>query len=221
MRRTFGAVTVECVMGDITSQDDVEAVVNAANARLEPGGGVAGAIHRASGPGLAEEAVPLGPIQPGEAVITGAHRLPNRYVVHTLGPVYGQDRPEAELLGGCYRNSLALAEEYSVGSIAFPAISTGVYRWPMDDAARIAVSNIGYTWIGRKMPRAVSASWFISTAVPSSRAGSRACASCIFRTSTSARRRADSVPPNGPSSGRPRSPGRPARSACTASPTTA
>src|SRR5215217_6732620 len=142
MRRQFGAVTVECIQGDITSQDDVEAVVNAANARLEPGGGVAGAIHRASGPGLAEEAVPLGPIQPGEAVITGAHGLPNRYVVHTLGPVYGQDRPEAELLGGCYRNSLALAEEYSVVSIAFPAISTGVFGYPIEEAAGVALGTI-------------------------------------------------------------------------------
>ena len=142
MRRTFGAVAVECVMGDITFQDDVEAVVNAANARLEPGGGVAGAIHRASGPGLAEVAVSLGPIEPGEAVITGAYGLPNRYVVHTLGPVYGQDHPEAELLGGCYRNSLALAEENSVESIAFPAISTGVFGYPVEEAARVALGTV-------------------------------------------------------------------------------
>jgi O-acetyl-ADP-ribose deacetylase (regulator of RNase III) len=142
MRRTFGTVTVECVLGDITSQDDVEAVVNAANARLEPGGGVAGAIHRAAGPGLAEEARPLGPIQPGEAVITGAYGLPNRYVVHTLGPVYGQDRPEAELLEGCYRNSLALAEEYSVESIAFPAISTGIFGYPVEMAAGVALGTM-------------------------------------------------------------------------------
>ena len=142
MRRTFGAVTVECVMGDITSQDDVEAVVNAANARLEPGGGVAGAIHRAAGPGLAEEAVPLGPIEPGEAVLTGAHGLPNRYVVHTLGPVYGQDRPEAELLAGCYRNSLALAEEKGIESIAFPAISTGIFGYPVEEAAEVALGTV-------------------------------------------------------------------------------
>jgi O-acetyl-ADP-ribose deacetylase (regulator of RNase III) len=142
MRRTFGAVTVECIMGDITSQDDVEAVVNAANARLEPGGGVAGAIHRAAGPGLAEEAVPLGPIEPGEAVITGAHGLPNRYAVHTLGPVYGQDRPEAELLAGCYRNSLALAEENSVESVAFPAISTGIFGYPVEEAAGVALGTV-------------------------------------------------------------------------------
>jgi len=138
----FGDVTVECVMGDITSQDDVEAVVNAANARLEPGGGVAGAIHRAAGPGLAEEAVPLGPIEPGEAVITGAHGLPNRYVIHTLGPVYGQDRPEAELLGDCYRSSLALAEEHGVESIAFPAISTGIFGYPVEEAAGVALGTV-------------------------------------------------------------------------------
>ena len=142
MKRQFGAVTVDCIRGDITSQDDVEAVVNAANARLEPGGGVAGAIHRAAGPGLAEEAVPLGPIGPGEAVITGAHGLPNRYVVHTLGPVYGQDRPEAELLARCYRNSLALAEEEGLESIAFPAISTGIFGYPIEEAARVALDTI-------------------------------------------------------------------------------
>jgi O-acetyl-ADP-ribose deacetylase (regulator of RNase III) len=129
-------------MGDITSQDDVEAVVNAANARLEPGGGVAGAIYRAAGPDLAEEARPLGPIKPGEAVITGAHGLPNRYIVHTLGPVYGQDHPEAELLAGCYRNSLALAEENGIDSIAFPAISTGIFGYPVQEAARVALQTV-------------------------------------------------------------------------------
>ena len=142
MRSMFADVTVECVRGDITSQEDVDAVVNAANARLEPGGGVAGAIHRAAGPGLAEEAVPLGPIEPGEAVITGAHGLPNRYVVHTLGPVYGQDRPESELLASCYRNSLALAEENGVVSIAFPAISTGIFGYPVEEAAGVALGTV-------------------------------------------------------------------------------
>ncbi len=142
MRREFGAVTIECVQGDITSQGDVDAVVNAANARLAPGGGVAGAIHRAAGPGLAEEAIPLGPIEPGEAVITGAHGLPNRYVVHTLGPVYGQDRPEAKLLARCYRNSLALAEDNAAGSIAFPAISTGIFGYPVEEAAEVALQTV-------------------------------------------------------------------------------
>jgi O-acetyl-ADP-ribose deacetylase (regulator of RNase III) len=142
MRREFGAVTVECVGGDITAQEDIEAVVNAANARLSPGGGVAGAIHRAAGPGLAEEAMPLGPIAPGEAVITGAHGLPNHYVIHTLGPVYGQDRPEAELLAGCYRNSLGLAEENGIESMAFPAISTGIFGYPLEEAAEVALLTV-------------------------------------------------------------------------------
>ena len=142
MRREFGDVTVECIQGDITSQQDVDAVVNAANARLTPGGGVAGAIHRAAGPDLDEEAVPLGPIEPGEAVITGAHGLPNRYVIHTLGPVYGQDRPEAELLARCYRNSLVLAEDNGVGSIAFPAISTGIFGYPVEEAAEVALQTV-------------------------------------------------------------------------------
>ena len=142
MRREFGAVTVECVGGDITAQEDIEAVVNAANARLSPGGGVAGAIHRAAGPGLAEEAMPLGPIAPGEAVMTGAHGLPNHYVIHTLGPVYGQDRPEAELLAGCYRNSLGLAEENGIESMAFPAISTGIFGYPLEEAAEVALLTV-------------------------------------------------------------------------------
>ena len=142
MRREFGAVRVESIQGDITSQQDVDTVVNAANARLGPGGGVAGAIHRAAGPDLAEEAIPLGPIEPGEAVMTGAHGLPNRYVIHTLGPVYGQDRPEAELLARCYRNSLALAEDNGVESIAFPAISTGIFGYPAEEAAEVALRTV-------------------------------------------------------------------------------
>ncbi|CAA9474707.1 MAG: O-acetyl-ADP-ribose deacetylase [uncultured Rubrobacteraceae bacterium] len=142
MRRTLGTVTVECVLGDITDQGDVDAVVNAANARLGPGGGVAGAIHRAAGPGLAAEARPLGPIRPGEAVITGGHGLPNRFVVHALGPVYGQDRPEAELLAACYRNSLTLADENGAGSVAFPAISTGIFGYPVEEAAGVALGTV-------------------------------------------------------------------------------
>jgi O-acetyl-ADP-ribose deacetylase len=142
VRRTVHGVTVECVQGDITSQDDVTAIVNAANAELQSGGGVAGAIHRAAGPGLAEEARPLAPIEPGEAVITSGHNLPNRYVIHTLGPVYGQDRPEAELLANCYRNSLARAEENEIDSIAFPAISTGVFGYPVEEAAEVALRTV-------------------------------------------------------------------------------
>ncbi len=142
MRREVHGVTVECVRGDITAQDDVAAVVNAANAGLRSGGGVAGAIHRAAGPGLEEEARPLAPIEPGEAVITGGHDLPNRHVIHTLGPVYGQDRPEADLLANCYRNSLALAEENGIDSIAFPAISTGVFGYPVEEAAEVALRTV-------------------------------------------------------------------------------
>ena len=142
MRREVHGVTVECVRGDITAQDDVAAVVNAANAGLRSGGGVAGAIHRAAGPGLEEETRPLAPIEPGEAVITGGHDLPNRHVIHTLGPVYGQDRPEAELLANCYRNSLALAEENGIDSIAFPAISTGVFGYPVEEAAEVSLRTV-------------------------------------------------------------------------------
>jgi O-acetyl-ADP-ribose deacetylase len=142
VRRTAHGVVVECVRGDITAQEDVTAIVNAANAGLRSGGGVAGAIHRAAGPGLEEEARPLAPISPGEAVITGGHGLPNRYVIHALGPVYGQDRPEAELLANCYRNSLALAEENGIDSIAFPAISTGVFGYPVEEAARVALGTV-------------------------------------------------------------------------------
>lgn len=142
MERTFGAVGVEVARGDITAQGDVEAVVNAANAELAPGGGVAGAIHRAAGPGLYEEARPLAPIRPGQAVITGAHGLPNRYVIHTLGPVYGRDHPEAGLLADCYRDSLRLAEERGIGSVAFPAISTGVFGYPVEEAARVALRTV-------------------------------------------------------------------------------
>lgn len=135
-------MTIECVRGDITRQPDIDAVVNAANAELRPGGGVAGAIHRAAGPGLDRECRPLAPIRPGEAVITGAHDLPNRYVIHCLGPVYGRDEPAAELLASCYRNALRRAAEKSAASVAFPAISTGAFGYPMEQAARVAVEAV-------------------------------------------------------------------------------
>jgi O-acetyl-ADP-ribose deacetylase (regulator of RNase III) len=142
LRRESDGVTVECIRGDITSQEDVTAIVNAANAQLRSGGGVAGAIHRAAGPGLEEECRPLAPIRLGEAVMTGGHDLPNRYVIHTLGPVYGQDHPEAELLASCYRNSLALVEANKIESIAFPAISTGVFGYPLEEAAEVALRTV-------------------------------------------------------------------------------
>ncbi len=140
--RKIDGVTVECVQGDIADQPDVDAVVNAANAQLRTGGGVAGAIHRAAGPALEEECRPLAPVQPGEAVITGGHNLPNGYVIHCLGPVYGRDEPADELLASCYRNALQLAEQHEIDSIAFPAISTGAFGYPMQEAARIALRTI-------------------------------------------------------------------------------
>lgn len=138
----FSGVTIELNRGDIAHQDDIEAIVNAANAQLKIGGGVAGAIHRTAGPGLAEEARPMAPIKPGEAVITGGHNLPNKYVIHCLGPVYGRDKPEDELLANCYQNALDLAEEKGIESIAFPSISTGAFGYPMHDAALIAFETI-------------------------------------------------------------------------------
>ncbi|MDZ7840588.1 MAG: macro domain-containing protein [Gammaproteobacteria bacterium] len=140
--RTIQGVTLECIQGDITAQPDVDAVVNAANAELRTGGGVAGAIHSAAGPGLDEECRPLAPIRPGEAVITGAHRLPNRHVIHCLGPVYGRDSPADELLAACYRNALQLADRNGIESIAFPAISTGAFGYPMEPAAETAFGAI-------------------------------------------------------------------------------
>lgn len=139
---TIGSVSLEIVRGDITNQEDIAAIVNAANAELQSGGGVAGAIHRAAGEGLAKECRPMAPISPGEAVITSAHDLPNEYVVHCLGPVYGQDKPEDVLLANCYINAMELAEEHDVESIAFPAISTGAFGFPPKKAADVALSAI-------------------------------------------------------------------------------
>jgi O-acetyl-ADP-ribose deacetylase (regulator of RNase III) len=133
---------IQALRGDITSQPDIDAIVNAANAQLAPGGGVAGAIHRAAGPGLHEECRPLAPIEPGEAVITGAHDLPNKWVVHCLGPVYGRDEPAADLLASCHRGALRLADEAGAASIAFPAISTGVFGYPIGEAAPVAVGAV-------------------------------------------------------------------------------
>lgn len=136
------SIHIECVTGDIVRQPDVEAVVNAANAELMPGGGVAGAIHRAAGPGLAEECRPMAPIRPGQAVISGGHNLPNPWVIHCLGPVYGIDEPADTLLGACYDNALRLADEKGISSIAFPAISTGAFGYPPEPAARVCVKAL-------------------------------------------------------------------------------
>ncbi len=138
----IGGTRLECVQGDITRQAGVDAVVNAANAALMPGGGVAGALHRAAGPGLYAECRQLAPIRPGQAVATGAHELPNRWVIHCLGPVYGVDRPEAVLLAACYRHALRLAQELGARSIAFPAISTGIFGYPKQEAAEVAWGEV-------------------------------------------------------------------------------
>ncbi len=142
LERQIGRITIECIVGDIAAQKDCRAVVNAANAQLLPGGGVAGAIHIAAGPGLAVECRKWAPIKPGEAVMTSGHNLPNQYVIHCLGPIYGKDKPSDLLLANCYRNALKIMQENKIDSIAFPAISTGVFGYPKAEAARVAFKTI-------------------------------------------------------------------------------
>ena len=132
---------LEIVRGDITAQT-TDAVVNAANKALAPGGGVAGAIHRAAGEELWEACRPLGGCDTGEAKITPGFQLPAAHVIHTVGPVYGQDEPAAELLAQSYRASLELADREGLGSVAFPALATGAFGYPPGEAAEIAARTL-------------------------------------------------------------------------------
>ncbi len=145
MKLKFNDIQLEIIKGNIVNQTDIKAVVNAANAQLRIGGGVAGAIHRTAGPGLEEECRPLAPIKPGDAVITGGHDLPNDHVIHCLGPVYGKDNPGDKLLADCYRNALQLADREKIDSIAFPAISTGAFGFPFEEACEISLKVIRET----------------------------------------------------------------------------
>ena len=147
----MGETRIEVIQGDITRLE-ADAIVNAANSSLMGGGGVDGAIHRAAGPGLHEECmriagargtIPGGPCPAGDAVISGAGRLPCRKVIHTVGPVWrGGGRGERELLAGCYRKSLSLARAFDLKVIAFPNISTGVYGYPRREAASVALETV-------------------------------------------------------------------------------
>ena len=147
---------IEAVRGDITTED-VDAIVNAANSSLSGGGGVDGAIHQAAGPELLESCRALGGCPPGEAVATPGFRLPCRWVIHTVGPVYrGGSTGEREVLASCYRRCLEVADGLGARSVAFPAISTGVYGYPRPQAATVAVDTLRSTPTGVELVRLVA-----------------------------------------------------------------
>lgn len=142
IKNKINDTTLEIEQGNIVDQPDCDAIVNAANAQLRTGGGVAGAIHRVGDPELTRETRDLAPISPGEAVISSAPNFPNKYIIHCLGPVYGRDKPSDKLLRNCYANALTIAEENDITSIAFPAISTGAFGYPKREAATIALTAV-------------------------------------------------------------------------------
>lgn len=158
---------IDIFRGDITKLD-VEAIVNAANSTLLGGGGVDGAIHRASGPKLLAECRTLGGCAPGEAKVTRGYNLPARYVIHTVGPVWtGGSRGEAETLADCYRNSLRVAVEIKIKTIAFPAISCGAYRYPVEKAAQIALETTrGFLETEDQIDKVVFVAWSHGSAAP-------------------------------------------------------
>ena len=137
----IGSSILELAAGDITRQD-TEAVVNAANKRLSPGGGVSGAIHRAAGPELWEECRTLGGCDTGEAKLSRGYNLKAKYVIHTVGPVYSGSAGDSEDLRDCYKNSLLLASQNEIKSVSFPSISTGIFGYPVKEASIIALKTI-------------------------------------------------------------------------------
>ncbi|MBN1522098.1 MAG: macro domain-containing protein [Candidatus Aureabacteria bacterium] len=149
VKTTKGKTSIELLLGDISNQD-TEAIVNAANRSLTPGSGVSGAIHSVAGPELYEACQKVAPVETGNVVITPGFHLPNPYVFHTVGPFYQGGGPaESTLLARCYENCLKLAEKNNIRSIAFPSISTGIYGYPKKDAAEIAFSSIKKFATGR------------------------------------------------------------------------
>ncbi|NBB77583.1 MAG: RNase III inhibitor [Bacteroidetes bacterium] len=139
---TLNGLVIEIKQGNIIEQPDVDAIVNAANAQLQTGGGVAGAIHRVGDPELRQETKKLAPIETGEAVISSAPNFPNSYIIHVLGPVYGRDKPEKELLASCFSEALNLADQHQIESLAFPAISTGAFGYPLREAAEVSIRAV-------------------------------------------------------------------------------
>ena len=141
IKREIDQSVLELIQGNVVNQE-TEAIVNAANTRLAPGGGVSGAIHNSAGPGLWEECKKLGGCETGEAKLTSGHNLKAQYVIHTVGPVYSGSEKDAKHLKNSYLNSLKLAKKHGIKSMSFPSISTGIFGYPVDEASRIALKTV-------------------------------------------------------------------------------